>query len=129
MSYDAGTAERVRGLLSGRADIAEKKMVGGLSFVAGGHMCCGVNGTALMVRVGADDREQGQATSARALPRVAHVACHAPEAVLRGLHRARDAQPGKQREDDPDDERRSTDRERLHVPADLFPDHREGRER
>jgi hypothetical protein len=58
MSYDAGTAERVRGLLSGRADIAEKKMVGGLSFVAGGHMCCGVTGTALMVRVGADDRAQ-----------------------------------------------------------------------
>ena len=57
MNYDAGMAERVRGLLSGRADVAEKKMVGGLSFVAGGHMCCGVTGTALMVRVGAADRE------------------------------------------------------------------------
>ena len=57
MNYDAGMAERVRGVLSGRADVAEKKMVGGLSFVAGGHMCCGVTGTALMVRVGAADRE------------------------------------------------------------------------
>ena len=56
MNYDAGMAERVRGVLSGRADVAEKKMVGGLSFVAGGHMCCGVTGTALMVRVGAGDR-------------------------------------------------------------------------
>jgi hypothetical protein len=58
MSYDAGMAERVRGLLAGRADVAEKPMVGGLSFVAGGHMCCGVTGTALMVRVGAGDRER-----------------------------------------------------------------------
>ena len=57
MNYDAGMAERVRGVLSGRAYVAEKKMVGGLSFVAGGHMCCGVTGTALMVRVGAADRE------------------------------------------------------------------------
>ena len=57
MNYDAGMAERVRGVLSGRADVAEKKMVGGLSFVAGGHMCCGVTGTALMVRVGAAERE------------------------------------------------------------------------
>jgi hypothetical protein len=56
MGYDAGTASRVRELLAGRADIVEKRMVGGLSFVAGGHMCCGVTGTALMVRVGAGDR-------------------------------------------------------------------------
>ena len=61
MSYDAGTAERVRGVLSGRADVVEKKMVGGLSFVAGGHMCCGVTGTALMVRVGAAERERALA--------------------------------------------------------------------
>lgn len=61
MGYDAATAERVRGLLSGRADVVEKKMVGGLSFVAGGQMCCGVTGTALMVRVGADDRERALA--------------------------------------------------------------------
>jgi TfoX N-terminal domain len=61
MGYDTGTAERVRALLSGRADVVEKKMVGGLSFVAGGHMCCGVTGTALMVRVGADGRERALA--------------------------------------------------------------------
>lgn len=61
MTYDAGTAQRVRELLSGRADAAEKRMVGGLSFLAGGHMCCGVTGLALMVRVGADGRAEALA--------------------------------------------------------------------
>jgi TfoX/Sxy family transcriptional regulator of competence genes len=58
MSYDPEAAGRVRRLLSGRDDVAEKKMVGGLSFLVKGNMCCGVTGTALMVRVGARDREQ-----------------------------------------------------------------------
>ena len=58
MSYDLEAAERVRRLLSGRDDVVEKKMVGGLSFLVNGNMCCGVTGTALMVRVGADGREQ-----------------------------------------------------------------------
>ena len=58
MSYDPEAAERVRRLLSGRDDVVEKKMVGGLSFLVNGNMCCGITGTALMVRVGADGREQ-----------------------------------------------------------------------
>jgi TfoX/Sxy family transcriptional regulator of competence genes len=58
MSYDPQVAERIRRLLSGRDDVAEKKMVGGLSFLISGNMCCGVTGTALMVRVGADGRQQ-----------------------------------------------------------------------
>ena len=58
MSFDPEVAGRVRRLLSGRDDVAEKKMVGGLSFLVNGNMCCGVTGTALMVRVGARDREQ-----------------------------------------------------------------------
>lgn len=58
MSYDPEAAGRVRRLLSGRGDVAEKKMVGGLSFLVNGNMCCGVTGTALMVRVGAEGREQ-----------------------------------------------------------------------
>jgi TfoX/Sxy family transcriptional regulator of competence genes len=58
LSYDPEAAERVRRLLSGRDDVVEKKMVGGLSFLVNGNMCCGVTGTALMVRVGADGREQ-----------------------------------------------------------------------
>jgi TfoX/Sxy family transcriptional regulator of competence genes len=58
VSYDPEAAGRVRRLLSGRDDVAEKKMVGGLSFLVNGNMCCGVTGTALMVRVGGGSREQ-----------------------------------------------------------------------
>ena len=58
MSYDPAAAERVRQLLSGRSDVLEKKMVGGLSFLVNGNMCCGITGMALMVRVGAESREQ-----------------------------------------------------------------------
>jgi hypothetical protein len=58
LSYDPAAAERVRQLLSGRNDVAEKKRVGGLSFLVDGNMCCGITGTALMVRVGAERREQ-----------------------------------------------------------------------
>ena len=57
MGYDAATTERLRAHFAGRADVAEKRMVGGLSFVVNGNMCCGVTGSALMVRVGPDARE------------------------------------------------------------------------
>ena len=54
MPYSTGTAQRVRRLLSRRDDAVEKRMVGGgLTFMVGGRMCCGVTGDALMVRVGA----------------------------------------------------------------------------
>ena len=57
LSYDPAAAERVRQLLSGRSDVVEKKMVNGLSFLVNGNMCCGT-GMALIVRVGAESREQ-----------------------------------------------------------------------
>jgi len=58
LSIDPEAAARVRRLLSGRDDVVERKMVGGLSFLVNGNMCCGVTGTALMIRVWADGREQ-----------------------------------------------------------------------
>jgi TfoX/Sxy family transcriptional regulator of competence genes len=58
VSFDAEAAARVRHLLSGRENVVEKKMVGGLSFLVNGNMCCGITGTALMVRVGSASREQ-----------------------------------------------------------------------
>lgn len=61
MGYDAATVERLRALFAGRTDVAERRMVGGLSFVVNGTMCCGVNGSALMVRVGPDGRERALA--------------------------------------------------------------------
>ncbi len=58
MSYDPAAAERVQQVLSGRSNVVEKKMAGGLSFLVNGNMCCGITGKALMVRVGAESREQ-----------------------------------------------------------------------
>jgi TfoX/Sxy family transcriptional regulator of competence genes len=58
LSHDPEAARRVRQLLSGRDDVVEKRMVGGLSFLVNGNMCCEITGTALMVRVGANGREQ-----------------------------------------------------------------------
>jgi TfoX/Sxy family transcriptional regulator of competence genes len=58
LTYDVEAAERVRQLLSARDDVVEKRMVGGLSFLVNGNKCCGITGGALMVRVGADGREQ-----------------------------------------------------------------------
>ena len=58
VSFDPEAAARVRRLLSGRDDVVERKMVGGLSFLVNGNMCCGITGGALMVRVGAESREE-----------------------------------------------------------------------
>ena len=51
MAYDELLAARVSALLSSRADISERKMFGGLTFMVGGNMCCGVNGDELIVRL------------------------------------------------------------------------------
>lgn len=58
MGYDEATAGRVRRVLSGRRDVVEKRMVGGLSFTVAGSMCCGVTSTGLMVRVGREGRDE-----------------------------------------------------------------------
>jgi TfoX/Sxy family transcriptional regulator of competence genes len=55
MAYDEKAAMRVRELLSSRADVIEKKMMGGLCFMVGGNMCCSVSGKGgILVRVGPD---------------------------------------------------------------------------
>ena len=45
MAYDQQMAERVRQVLSGRRDVIEKKMMGGLCFMIRGGMCCSVSGS------------------------------------------------------------------------------------
>jgi TfoX/Sxy family transcriptional regulator of competence genes len=54
VSYDETLAERIRALLGERADVVEKKMFGGLCFMVGGAMCCGLTETDFVVRVGPD---------------------------------------------------------------------------
>jgi len=57
VGYREQTAARIRRGLRGR-NVVEKRMVGGLSFILNGSMCCGVSGDALMVRVGPDALER-----------------------------------------------------------------------
>jgi hypothetical protein len=52
MAYDEEVALRVRNALAPYHPIEEKKMFGGLAFMLRGHMCVGVIGDELMVRVG-----------------------------------------------------------------------------
>ena len=58
MAYDEGVAHRVRESLEGRSDLSERKMFGGLCFMLGGNMCCGIVGDELMLRVGPDRYEE-----------------------------------------------------------------------
>src|SRR5262245_54514665 len=52
MAYDEKTAERIRKVLSRRADVVEKKMMGRLCFLVTGGMCCSVRGKGgLLVRI------------------------------------------------------------------------------
>jgi TfoX/Sxy family transcriptional regulator of competence genes len=61
VAFDEGLADRVRGALAGVEGVTEKKMFGGLTFMLGGKMCCGVVGERLMVRVGPDAYEDALA--------------------------------------------------------------------
>jgi TfoX/Sxy family transcriptional regulator of competence genes len=61
MSYDETLAARIRAVLSSRDDVVEKKMFGGLCFMVGGAMCCGLTKSDFMVRVGPDEYEHALA--------------------------------------------------------------------
>lgn len=54
MAYDEHLAERVRRLLKENPGVSEKKMFGGLAFMLGSHMCCGVLQDKLVLRLGAE---------------------------------------------------------------------------
>ena len=54
MVYSEHLADRTRSALAATADLQERKMFGGLAFMVNGHMCCGIVGEELMVRVGPD---------------------------------------------------------------------------
>jgi TfoX/Sxy family transcriptional regulator of competence genes len=61
MAYDEGLAERLRSLLGGNADIAEKRMFGGLAFLLRGNMCVGVHGDDLIVRIAPEETDEALA--------------------------------------------------------------------
>ena len=58
MRWDDETVERVRRILSKKHRFIEKRMIGGLSFLVGGTLCCGVNRLGLLVRIGPEVRKR-----------------------------------------------------------------------
>jgi TfoX/Sxy family transcriptional regulator of competence genes len=52
VGYDEDLADRVRAVLPAAEPVMERQMFGGLAFMLGGHMFCGVVKDALMVRLG-----------------------------------------------------------------------------
>ncbi|MGH9269025.1 MAG: TfoX/Sxy family protein [Acidimicrobiales bacterium] len=52
VAFDEGLAQRIREHLTGRVNLVEKKMFGGLAFLVDGNMCVGVIGDELITRVG-----------------------------------------------------------------------------
>jgi len=52
MAYNEALANRIREALAHKKGVEEIKMMGGLSFMIGGHMALGIVGEELMVRVG-----------------------------------------------------------------------------
>jgi TfoX/Sxy family transcriptional regulator of competence genes len=55
MAYDEALADRIRELLSARAEVSERKMFGGIAFMVAGNMACGVLGEDVIVRLGEDE--------------------------------------------------------------------------
>jgi TfoX/Sxy family transcriptional regulator of competence genes len=58
MAYDESLADRVRELISVRADVSERKMFGGIGFMIAGNMSVGVIGEELIVRLNPEDAEK-----------------------------------------------------------------------
>ena len=57
MAYDEELAERVRDVLDTTGEVSERKMFGGLAFLVGGNMACGVVKDELMLRLGPEGTE------------------------------------------------------------------------
>ena len=55
MAFDEGLAERIRDVLINTAGITERRMFGGVAFLADGHMFVGIEADVLMARVGAEN--------------------------------------------------------------------------
>ena len=52
MAYDEALADRVSAVLASVPDVREQRMFGGIAFMVGGHMACGIVGDELMLRLG-----------------------------------------------------------------------------
>ncbi|MBY0471541.1 TfoX/Sxy family protein [bacterium] len=57
MAYDEKLAERIRRTIQGKSGFSEKRMFGGLAFMLGDKMCCGVIADRLVARLGPKQSE------------------------------------------------------------------------
>jgi TfoX/Sxy family transcriptional regulator of competence genes len=57
VAYDERLAARIRKLLSSRAKVEEKRLMGKLAFLVNGSMCCSVSEDSLLIRVTPAERE------------------------------------------------------------------------
>ncbi|HEY0685214.1 MAG TPA: TfoX/Sxy family protein [Steroidobacter sp.] len=55
MAFDEGLAGRIRDVLGKLPHITERRMFGGIAFLADGHMFVGILGDVLMARVGPEN--------------------------------------------------------------------------
>lgn len=58
MGFDESLARRIRRLLKRKKGFDEKKMFGGLAFMLGDKMCCGVLENKLVARIGLENYEK-----------------------------------------------------------------------
>jgi hypothetical protein len=58
MAFDDALAQRIRELFDGQPDVTERRMFGGIAFLVGGNMCCGVLGDDLIVRLDPEQAEE-----------------------------------------------------------------------
>lgn len=58
MAYDAELADRVREVTALRSGVSERKMFGGVGFMIGGNLACGVYEDGLIVRLGRDEAKR-----------------------------------------------------------------------
>lgn len=52
MAYSEQLADQIRAIIKGQRGWDERRMFGGLCFTLRGHMCCGIDGETLMLRMG-----------------------------------------------------------------------------
>lgn len=58
MAFDVKLADRIRERLGKRKGLIEKKMFGGIGFMLGGNMACGVHGQDMIVRVDPEETDK-----------------------------------------------------------------------
>ena len=61
MAFDEQLAARMRQTLGKRAGLTEKKMFGGIAFLLGGNMCCGVHKSDMIARLDPNETDSALA--------------------------------------------------------------------